>query len=70
MSESCWLADLLDVSRVAAGGGAGDGYAGVHGDHLGEDVKDGLGGKVSVKSDHIRLKCIPNIPWAQSCRRW
>ena len=35
--------DLLDVGRVAAGGGAGDGYAGVDGNHLGEDVKDGLG---------------------------
>jgi len=34
---------LLDVGRVAAGSGAGDGYAGVDGDHLGEDVEDGLG---------------------------
>ena len=50
MSEACWLIDLLDVGRVAAGGGAGDGYAGVDGDHLGEDVEDGLRRKVSVKS--------------------
>jgi hypothetical protein len=40
--KSCLLADLLDVGRVATSVGAGDRYAGVHGNHLGEDVKDGL----------------------------